>query len=122
MRDRLEKLRSEGARAIAQADPEGLRAAEIRLLGRKGELTALLKGVGSLDPAERPQIGKLANEVKAALSEAIRKRREELERASLENELSASDFDSTLPGPPRPREGLHPITRIARELEDLFSS
>ncbi len=122
MRERLEKLRSEGRKAIAQADPEGLRAVEIRLLGRKGELTALLKGVGGLDPAERPQIGKLANEVKGALSEAIRKRREELGKAALEKELSASDFDSTLPGPPRPRGGLHPITRIARELEDLFTS
>ena len=123
MRDRLEQLRQDGLAAVnAAGAEEELRAAEIRLVGRNGELTALLKQVGTLSPEERPVAGKLANEVKQALQSAIDERRQGLRQAALDRELSGAGFDASLPGPSLPGGGLHPITRIARELEDLFSS
>ncbi len=123
MRDRLEQLREEGLAAIAAAaDESTLREAEVRLLGRQGALTALLKTVGSLPPEERPQAGQLANQVKGALAEAVSARRAGLEQAALSRDLSGAGFDATLPGPAAPAGGLHPIGRVQRRLEDLFRS
>jgi len=123
MRDRLEQLRQEGLAALtAASDEAAVRDLEVRLLGRNGELTALLKTVGALPPEERPAAGQLSNQVKQALAEGISLRRQELEQARLEQELSGAGFDSTLPGPPALAGRLHPIGQVQRRLEDLFRS
>ena len=123
MRDRLEQLRQEGLAALtAASDEAAVRDLEVRLLGRNGALTALLKTVGALPPEERPAAGQLSNQVKQALAEGISLRRQELEQARLEQELSGAGFDSTLPGPPALAGRLHPIGQVQRRLEDLFRS
>ncbi|RMH05390.1 MAG: phenylalanine--tRNA ligase subunit alpha [Planctomycetota bacterium] len=123
MRDQLERLRREGLAALAGAEDEAaLRREEVRLLGRQGELTALLKQVGALPAAERPEAGRLANAVKAELAAALDERRRALAAARLERDLSGAGFDPTLPGPPPPAGTLHPITRVQRRLEDLFTA
>ena len=123
MRDRLEQLRQEGLAALtAASDEAAVRDLEVRLLGRSGQLTALLKAVGALPPAERPAAGQLSNQVKRALTEAIADRRQALEQALLDRELSGAGFDPTLPGPAAPGGRLHPIGLVQRRLEDLFRS
>ncbi|HEX9793770.1 MAG TPA: phenylalanine--tRNA ligase subunit alpha [Planctomycetota bacterium] len=123
MRERLEELRRQGLAALATAgDEAALRALEVRLLGRNGELTAVLRGLGAMSAEERPAAGKTANEVKKELAAALEERRQALRGAALEQEFSGAGFDATLPGPPLPRGTLHPVTRLQRELEDHFSA
>jgi len=123
MRDRLEELRGEGLRKVEEAQSEAdLRAVEVGLLGRKGAITDALKALGGLPHEERPAMGQLANQVKAAIQSALDVKREQMGAAALEAELSGVGFDATLPGPATPSGGQHPISAITRELEDLFSS
>jgi phenylalanyl-tRNA synthetase alpha chain len=123
MREQLEALREEGlAEVAAAASVEDLAAVEVGLLGRSGRLTLLLKGVGKLEPAERPLVGKLANEVKQALAGSLAAREEELRAALLAADLAGEGLDPTLPGPALPTGAVHPVMQAARDLEDLFSS
>lgn len=123
MRERLEELRGEGLAAVESASTEAdLREIEVGLLGRKGGITAALKTLGKLPPEERPLMGQLANEVKAAIQSALDAKRETMGQAALAAELSGAGFDPTLPGPGLPGGGQHPINAITRELEDLFLS
>ena len=123
MRERLEELRGEGLAAVESASTEAdLREIEVGLLGRKGGITAALKTLGKLPPEERPLMGQLANEVKAAIQSALDTKRDTMGQAALAAELSGEGFDPTLPGPGLPGGGQHPINAITRELEDLFLS
>ncbi|MGB0953189.1 MAG: phenylalanine--tRNA ligase subunit alpha [Planctomycetota bacterium] len=123
MRDRLEALRRDGLAAVADAmDLDTLHGVESSLLGRSGKLTAELKGLGKLSPEERPLAGKFANEVKQDLQRGLEERRAAIEQANLAADLAGDGLDPTLPGPPRPHGGVHPVLAIARELEDLFAS
>lgn len=122
MRDRLAELRKEGLASVdAAPNQDALRALEVELLGKKGRLTALLKGLGSLDATERPAVGRLANQVKDELREALEARRKVLASDRLQAALTGP-FDTTLPGSTPPAGGIHPVTRVQRELEDLFTS
>ncbi len=123
MRARLEELRGEGLAQIAAASAaEDLDRAETALLGRGGRLTALLREVGGLAAEERPAIGRLANEVKAALQEALAARRGALDGAALAADLAGAGLDPTLPAAAAPTGSVHPVLAVARQLEDLFSS
>ena len=123
MRDRLEALCRDGIAAVSEANSaDALQEVEIHLLGRNGALTALLKGLGKLSAAERPAAGKLANEVKQALQQAVEEGRCSLAQAELAQDLSGVGMDPTLPGSDLPSGGVHPVMAVARELEDLFSS
>lgn len=123
MLERLEELRQRGLTALEEvSSEEELREVEVRFLGRNGEITGLLRGLGQLPAEERPAAGREANLIKVALQEAVRKRRDTLNDAKLEKDLSGADFDATLPGAKIPAGGLHPLTQVTRELEDLFRS
>jgi len=89
-------------------------------LGKKGHLTQLLKGLGKLDPDERPAAGQRINEAKERVQEAINTRRENLEAAALDQQLAAESVDVTLPGRGREAGGLHPVTRTLRRIEEIF--
>jgi len=123
MRDRLEALCRDGIAAVSEAtSADALQDVEVHLLGRNGALTALLKGLGKLSAEERPAAGKLANDVKQVLQQAIEDCRSSIAQADLLKDLAGSGLDPTLPGSDLPEGGVHPVMAVARELEDLFSS
>jgi phenylalanyl-tRNA synthetase alpha chain len=112
----------EGARAdIANAGSiEQLEHVRVRLLGKKGEITALLKSLGAMDPDARRAAGARINEAKDALASALDERRAALEAAHLAAQLASDAVDVTLPGRGQPIGGLHPITRTRRRIEQIF--
>jgi phenylalanyl-tRNA synthetase alpha chain len=122
MREQLEQLRDAALQAIATAaSVEQLQDIRINLLGRKGELTALMKGLGSLEAAERPIVGQLVNsvrdEIEASLTTAIESAQQLLIAARLQSER----VDISLPGR-RPLKGSkHPITLVIEEICSIFA-
>ena len=120
--DRVAAIRSEAEAAIgAAADPAGLEEARVRFLGRKSELTTILRGIGELDAAERGPVGSAANQAREALESALTARRDALEGAALDARLGADAIDVTLPGVAPVANGhLHLLTRTRREIEDVF--
>ena len=123
MRERLDALLSEGRAAIAAADSEAvLQEARVRLLGKKGELTALMKGMGQLSAEDRPAFGALANKVKDELESAFTARQAVLREAEISARLARERIDVTLPGRGRFAGSKHPITLVTEEITEIFSS
>jgi phenylalanyl-tRNA synthetase alpha chain len=107
--------------AVAEAaDLRALDEVRVAFLGKKGELTGLLKGLGQLDPSERPQAGALINEAKVALQDTIDARKAALEKAQLAKSLAEDSVDVTLPGRRAPLGGLHPVTQAMVRIEEIF--
>ena len=94
----------------------------VKYLGKKGELTAILRGMGTLTPEERPIIGSKVNEVRDELEKLIKTREEEFEKEELERKLKEETIDITLPATKVKRGSKHPLNRIIEEVEDLFVS
>jgi phenylalanyl-tRNA synthetase alpha chain len=108
--------------AIAAApDLAGLDQVRVRYLGKSGELTALLKQLGTLPKEERPAAGQLINDAKDAVAAAIEARKSVLEQAALSARLASGRVDVTLPGRGQHPGGLHPVTRTLRRIERLFA-
>ena len=121
MKEQLEKLAQESLEAVAAAaDVAALDALRVKYLGKKGELTALLKQMGKLSAEERPAMGQLANSVRARLEEAIDGRRVALEEAALEAQLEAEALDVTLPGKRIKGGHKHPMDVVIDEVKDIF--
>ena len=120
--DRVNELRAEAESAIAAAGDTGaLEDLRVRYLGRKSELTTILRGIGDLAPEERGPVGSAANEARMALEARLAARRQELEGAELDRTLAEDTLDVTLPGTPPVRTGhLHVVTQTRREIEDVF--
>ena len=121
MTARLEEIRREALEAIraAEASPE-LEQLRIRFLGKKGELTAVLRGMGALDAAERPAVGQKANEVRDQLEEALKQAVSAMEEREMAARLAEEKLDVTMPGL-RPRLGtLHPLTQIMDRMTEIF--
>ncbi len=117
----LQRIETEALAAATQAaDLAALDAVRVRYLGKKGELTALLKTLGALPPEERRRQGQGINAVKQRLQRAIEQRRSELQEAELNTRLAAERIDVTLPGRRQAPGGLHPVTRSWRRIEALF--
>lgn len=110
------------ARIAATSDLEALKVLEKDLLGKSGPAGAILASIPTLPPDERKAAGARANELKRALEEALAARKQELELVALAAERTGGDFDATLPPAALERGGLHPVTRVVRDLEDLFTS
>jgi phenylalanyl-tRNA synthetase alpha chain len=119
---RLDELRHEGEQAIAAAGSSAeLDELRVRFLGRRAELTAILRSIGELPPDQRGPVGKGANEVKRALESLLARRTGELEASELDRRLAEDRIDVTLPGDPaRPPGHLHLVTQTRREMEDIF--
>ena len=120
MKDKLAELAREAKAELTSATTEGeLQALDTRFFGKKGELTALLKTLGTLPPDERKAVGQLANEIKKELELLVAEKREAL----LDSASSADDgFDATLPGIAPQIGALHPVTRMRFELNEAFHS
>jgi len=122
MIERIEQLRREAEGAIAaSSSSEQLEELRVRYLGRKAELPQMLRGVAELEPAQRGQVGKAANQARQALESLITARAGELASQELQRGLQSDAVDVTLPGaPPQPIGRLHVLTSTRRELEDIF--
>jgi len=122
MKDKLEQVKIEAVKAFASAkDETELEALEIKYLGRKGVLAALMQGVAGLPGAERPAMGKLANDVKSAVGRALAERRKELESAKLGAIADAEWMDLTVPGKRPPKGHVHIVTDAIAAVTEIFS-
>lgn len=121
MKDQLEKIRKEALSQIREADvPDKLKDARVRFLGKKGELTAVLKGMKDVAPEDRPKIGQWVNETREAIEAGLESRRQEMEKAILENRMKTETIDVTLPAK-HPKIGHpHPNTIALEEVERVF--
>lgn len=121
--ENLEPLANE-ARAAIEAAQDGAALEQLRVdyLGKKGQITALLKGLGKLSADERPKAGALINVVKQELQELIGARKATLESAAVDARLAAETIDVSLPGRGQSTGGIHPVTRTMERMEDFFSA
>jgi len=110
------------ARIRSATTPDELEAVRVDALGRKAGLTQFSREMGKLAPEERARIGKLLNGARQKLEEALEARKQQFAEAAMGAKLDAEWVDLTLPAPGPRRGHLHPITRIQRELEELFVS
>ena len=123
MEESISKIREEALENIISAnDAKELNDARVKYLGKKGELTSILRGMGSLSPEERPIIGSKVNEVRDELEKLITKRENEFEKQEVERKLKEERIDITLPADKVKRGSKHPLNRIIEEVEDLFVS
>lgn len=121
MKERLTELKQAALRQIEEVtQAPALQELRVKYLGKKGELTEILRGMGALSAEERPVVGQLVNEVREALEQAFAAKQEALEQAALQAKLASQEVDVTLPGYPVPTGTMHPLTRIIEELEDIF--
>ena len=118
MKQLLEQIRQKAIAEIEAADDtEALR---VQYLGKKGELTAVLRGMGKVSPEERPLIGQLANEVRAEIEAALEKQAEEKQKKDLEKKLLSEKLDVTVPGVVTPVGHRHPIAQTEEILREIF--
>ena len=121
MKETLNRIKAEALSQIsADIDDAALESLRVKYLGKKGELTAVLRGMGQLSPEERPVVGQIANEVRAEIEAAITAKKQELSVKALENKLIAEKLDVTVPGNTRKVGHRHPLTLVQRDLEDIF--
>ncbi len=119
MREKLEQIKVNALEQI-NAEDANLEQIKIKYLGKKGELTAVLRGMGALTPEERPLVGQLANEIRAQIEEAIAEKASLAQAAALEKQLKDEKLDVTMPATPVASGHIHPLTQVQRHLEDIF--
>lgn len=121
LKEALEKIEEQAGTELASvSDAKQLEEIRVKFLGKKGELTAILKQMGGLSAEERPVIGQLANKVRADIEEKIEKRKNELKDELLSKKLREEVLDVTLPGKTRKIGKLHPLTTVLNEVKDIF--
>ena len=121
MKQQLEEIKLRALSALENAaSPADLEDLRVRLLGKKGELTALLKQMGKLSPEERPVMGQLANSVRASIEEKLESRKTSIHASVLEARLRAEAVDVTIPGSPVPMGHPHPMNRVLDEAKEIF--
>mgnify|MGYP001254072364 CR=1 FL=1 len=122
MLDKLDNIRTDTLAELAEVtSAEKLRQLYNQTVGKKGEITTMLRTIGELDPAERPVVGKRANEVRQELEAAFAEREEFIKARELARSLEAGAIDVTLPGRPVPTGRLHPATQTLREIYDIWA-
>ena len=121
MKETLETIRREALAALDGAgNAQELDALRVKYLGKKGELTAVLKMMGKLSAEERPAMGQLANEVRSALESALEAKGKELEAKALEDRLKAEALDITVPGKAVKAGHRHPMYIALDEIKEIF--
>ena len=121
MKEALEQIRTQALSAIAQA--ENSRAVEdikVKFLGKKGELTSILKQMGKLSAEERPVIGQLANQIRSELEQAIAAAQQQLKEKQLQEQIQAETLDVTMPGRKFDLGKKHPLTLVMDEIKEIF--
>lgn len=121
MKDKLEAIRREALEKISAAiNSEPVNDLRVKYLGKKGELTGILRGMGALSPDERPVIGELANKVREAIEQAIQQKLSDLKEAEKYSVLEKETIDVTLPGRTFQTGRRHPLTQVMEEIEEIF--
>ena len=123
MKQQLEQIRATAQLAIENAKSvQEIEEYRVKYLGKKGELTAILKQMGGLSAEERPVIGQLANEVRGAIEAAIANQGEKMKKAALNEKLEKETLDITMPSKTTKQGGLHPINIVLNDMIDIFQS
>ena len=121
MKEQLEQIKQNALAALDAADSIGvLEELRIKLLGKKGELTAVLKQMGKLSPEERPVMGQLANAVRADIETKLEERKTALSAAALEAKLAAETIDVTIPGDAVAMGHQHPMNQVLQQVKEIF--
>ncbi|RQD77249.1 MAG: phenylalanine--tRNA ligase subunit alpha [Candidatus Syntrophonatronum acetioxidans] len=121
MKEKLKEIKEAAEKEIKSLeDSEKLKEVQVKYLGKKGEITGVLRSMGNLSPEERPVIGKLANQVKEEISRLIEERKEFIKEKERELELGQERIDVTLPGIRPPVCRPHPLTLIMEEIQEIF--
>ena len=121
MKEQMQALRASSIQAILDCDnAEQLEALRVKYLGKKGELTAILRQMGGLSAEERPAMGQLANQLRSDIESAIEKRKSELSSAMMEQKLKSEALDVTLPGEPVHLGHKHPMYNVLDQIKDIF--
>ncbi len=121
MKQQLESIRQQALSSLnAAATPAELDELRVKWLGKKGELTAVLKLMGKLSPEERPIMGQLANAVRAEIEETLDKRKTAIDAAVLEQKLAAESIDVTIPGTEVTLGHQHPMNQVLAEVKNIF--
>jgi len=123
MKEQIEQIKNTSIEEVKNAnDLKCLNDLKVKYLGKKGELTSVLRGMGSLSPEERPVIGGLVNAVRDELNELFDQKEKELKEKELQQKLESEKIDVTLPANKTTRGSKHPLNRVIEEIEDLFVS
>ncbi len=123
MKEQIKKIQDEALKNIkATTDLKELNDIRVKYLGKKGELTSVLRGMGNLSSEERPIIGALVNTCKEELEAKIQEKEAELEKEELAKKIASEEIDITLPSQKIKRGSKHPLNRVIEEVEDLFVS
>ena len=121
MKEQLQLLKTQALAALqAVTTPAELEELRVKYLGKKGEVTAVLKQMGGLSAEERPIMGQLANSVRAEIEEKLEARKSEIHAAVLEQKLAAEALDVTIPGEPVTMGHEHPMNQVLQEIKDIF--
>ncbi|AVQ97455.1 phenylalanine--tRNA ligase subunit alpha [Ethanoligenens harbinense] len=121
MKEQLETIAQVAAQAFADVrESSELEALRVRFLGKKGELTAILKQMGKLSAEERPVIGALANEVRASIEDKIAAAAAALRERQMQEQIAQETLDVTMPGKRRPIGTQHPLSLVLDEIQDIF--
>ena len=119
MKETLQRIRENALSAIAQSNAD-LEQIRIQYLGKKGELTSVLRGMGALSSEERPVVGQIANEVRAVIENALAEKAQLAKQKQLEEKLKGEKIDVTLPATAARMGHIHPLTQVQRTIEDIF--
>ncbi|WP_070121835.1 phenylalanine--tRNA ligase subunit alpha [Bacillus marinisedimentorum] len=121
MEEKLMSLKEEALGKIEKAEElKELQDVRVAYLGKKGPITEVLRGMRKLPAEERPKMGQLANEVRAAITETLESKQDQLKKLEVERKLASEQIDVTLPGRPVKQGNHHPLTAVIEEIEDLF--
>lgn len=121
MLEALKNIRQHAAQALADVDSQkALEELRVRYLGKKGELTAILKQMGTLSAEERPKVGQFANEVRASIEKLIEEKAGALKEAMLRKRLETERIDVTMPGVSAPLGKAHPLSIVLDEVKEIF--
>ena len=122
MQDQLKAIRERVMEELKEVkDTSALEQLRVRVLGKKGELTGILRGMGKLPAEERPKMGQIVNETRARLEAALDERAEKLRALEKEARLASETLDVTLPGVERSAGSLHPMNIVLNDLLDIFT-
>jgi len=121
MREKLQQIQEEALSKIKECSTsQMLEEIRVKYLGKKGELTSILRGMGQLSPEERPIVGKIANEVREAIENAIDQAKYDIKQKEKNARLSMETIDVTMPGKRNKIGGLHPLTKALDEIKEIF--